>query len=98
MNRVAAHPHRSPWHAGCGLPGDTSHRDGDCMPPSDKSLGLMLELGDPAAPRNRSERLEQAMRVAMAMMDADAVVVRAPSSKSGKRTALHARSVGTSML
>jgi diguanylate cyclase (GGDEF)-like protein len=68
------------------------------MASNDKALGLVLELGDPGERRNRAERLEQAMRLALALMDGDAVVVRPPMTRSGKRTALHARSVGTATL
>src|SRR5262245_32400263 len=85
----------------CGLPFIfmyTSPKDGSLMLPNDKSLGPILELGDPAARRNRSERLEQAMGVALALMNADGVIVRAPASRSGQRIALHARSAGTAML
>ena len=73
-------------------------KDGDRMVPNDKSLGSVLELGDPAARRTRAERLEQAMRLALLLMDGDAVIVRAPASRSGKRVALHARSAGTATL
>jgi diguanylate cyclase (GGDEF)-like protein len=68
------------------------------MPPHDKSLDLLLELGNPAVRRTRTEQLEQGMRLALALMDADAVVVRTPMSRSGKRLALYARSVATATL
>jgi len=68
------------------------------MPPNDKSNELLLELGNPAVRRNRSELLAQVMRAALLLMDADAVVVRMPSSRNGKRLALHARSLSAATL
>src|SRR5262245_66392990 len=68
------------------------------MPPSDKSNELLLELGNPAVRRNRADLLAQAMRAALLLMDADAVVVRMPSSRNGKRLALHARSLSAATL
>jgi diguanylate cyclase (GGDEF)-like protein len=68
------------------------------MAGSDKALELLLELGDPTIRRARAEHVEHAMRVALTLMDADAVVVRAPHSTHGKRLALHSGSTGAAVL
>ena len=68
------------------------------MSSNEKTLEALLELGNPTARRNRSEHVEQAMRVALLLMDADAVVVLTPASRNGKRLALHAGSAAAAML
>jgi len=68
------------------------------MAGSDKALDLLLELGNPTIRRARAEHVEHAMRVALTLMDADAVVVRAPHSVNGKRLALHSGSNAAAIL
>jgi len=68
------------------------------MSSNEKTLEALLELGNPASRRNRAEQVEQAMRVALLLMDADAAVVLPPASRNGKRLALHAGSAAAAVL
>lgn len=68
------------------------------MSGADKSLQLLLELGNPATRRTRAQQVEHAMRVALTLMNADAVVVRAPGNRRGKRLALHGGSTAPAVL
>jgi len=64
----------------------------------DRSVDLLLELGRPMARRTRGELLQQALLAALALVDADATVVAAPSRKRGDRLAVHAGSTAPATL
>lgn len=68
------------------------------MSSSDRTLESLLELGNPTVRRTRAEHLEHAMRVALMLMDADAVVALTPANRRGKRLALHAGSTAAAVL
>jgi diguanylate cyclase (GGDEF)-like protein len=62
------------------------------MTSNEKTLETLLELGHSASRRTRAEQFEEAMRLALMLMDADAVVVLPPASVRGERLALFAGS------
>ncbi len=68
------------------------------MTPFDKTLEVLLELGNPTVRRTRAEHLDQTLRVALMLLDADAVVVLTPGSRRGERLALHAGSPAPAVL
>ena len=58
----------------------------------DRSLELLLELADPAERRSRAQLIEQALRTALTLMDADAVSVVVHTPRRSERFVLHAGS------
>lgn len=62
------------------------------MGTTDKTLAALLDLGNFASRRTRSEQIEDALRTAMLITEADAAVALAPSSRRGERLVLHAGS------
>jgi len=58
----------------------------------DKAVDLLLELGNPAERRTRAELLDRALRTALTLMDADAVVILSPGGRRGERLVLHSGS------
>lgn len=66
--------------------------------PDNKTLELLLELGNPAERRTRTELLGRAMTTSLALTNADAVVILTPWSRRGERLALHAGSSAHAVL
>jgi len=58
----------------------------------DKAMKVLLELGDPAARRTRTQLVKAALHAATTLMDADAVALTTPWSRRGERLVLHAGS------
>ncbi len=69
------------------------------MTSSEKNLlEMLLNLGNTAARRTRPERIEDAMRLSMMLMNADAVVALPPGNTQGERIALYAGSAAPAVL
>lgn len=68
------------------------------MTSQQKMLGLLLDLGNPAERRTRTELIERAMHTALILVDADAVVFLSPSNRRGERLALHAGSAAPALV
>src|SRR5437773_7148647 len=68
-----------PWnHTGCSI------RTGvPVMTSNEKLQETLLELGTSTGRRTRAEQIEEAMRLALMLMDADAVTVLPPASTGG---------------
>jgi len=62
------------------------------MATQEESFKDLLELGNPAERRTRTEVLDRVFRAALTLTNADAVVALAPQSRPGERLALHAGS------
>jgi diguanylate cyclase (GGDEF)-like protein len=61
------------------------------MSSQEKVVQALLELGNPAEPGTRTQLLERALRTALLLTDADAVVL-ATSNRRGERVVLHSGS------
>ncbi|MEO5618776.1 MAG: diguanylate cyclase [Candidatus Eisenbacteria bacterium] len=61
----------------------------------DKALNNLLDLGNPAVRRDRSEQLDQALRTLLALTDGDAAAIVLPGS--GARLVLHTGSAAPSL-
>ena len=59
------------------------------MTPQEKSLRALVELGNPSERRTRTELLDQALRTALMLVEADAVVLTL-SNRKGERIMIHA--------
>ena len=68
------------------------------MAASDKTLELLIALGNPAARRTRSDQIDHALRTALALAEADAAVILSPTSRRGERLVLHAGSAAPATL
>jgi diguanylate cyclase (GGDEF)-like protein len=68
------------------------------MASSDKSLELLLELGNPAARCTRADLIDHALRTTLALTDADAAAILSPTSRRGERLVLHAGSAAPATL
>lgn len=68
------------------------------MTSNEKILETLLELGNSVVRRTRPEQIEDAMRLALMLMDADAVAVLPPASERGERLALYASSGAPALL
>src|SRR4030095_17051667 len=73
-------------------PGPRARQGDSPMSSQDKSLELLLELGNPAEWRTRGEVIDRALRAALALMDADARAAVTRSSRKSERWVLHAGS------
>jgi diguanylate cyclase (GGDEF)-like protein len=62
----------------------------------DKALNNLLDLGNPAVRRDRSEQLDQALRTLLALTDGDAAAIVLPGG--GDRLVLHTGSVVPSLV
>src|SRR5882762_9029350 len=62
------------------------------MTSQDKALEILLELGNPAEQPTRAELLDRALRAALTLLDADAVIILTSSSRRAERLVLHAGS------
>lgn len=59
------------------------------MTPQEKSLRALMELGNPSERRTRTELLDRALRTAIMLVEADAVVLTL-SNRKGERIMIHA--------
>jgi diguanylate cyclase (GGDEF)-like protein len=62
------------------------------MTAQDKALELLLELGSPTERQSRIDLLGRALRTAITLMEADAVVIVSPGSRGHERVMLHSGS------
>ena len=58
----------------------------------DKAIQMLLDLGNPAERRTRTQLLDQALRTTLALTEADAAVILTPWSRRGDRMVLHSGS------
>jgi len=65
------------------------------MPPLDKALNSLLDLGDPAVRRDRAEQLDQALRTLLALTEGDATVIMLPGR--AERLVLHSGTAAPSI-
>ncbi len=68
------------------------------MSPHDKTLDRILELGNLGTRRTRAEQIEEALRTALLMAEADAAVILSPLARRGERLVLHSGSASPALV
>jgi diguanylate cyclase (GGDEF)-like protein len=64
----------------------------------DKAVEMLLELGDPAERRTRSQLLDLALRTTLTLTEGDAAAIVTPTIRRGERLVLHAGSPSAASL